>query len=387
MKRYAEILRDECPGFAAFLAHEPATAATDVTGTTYRIDRETGLPSSTGALNVLVDCLCEATGAKRSWMDVRRVGATDYEKGRTVYVPIVLTPCRQGPEHEGFAKLRDACAVVRRVAANAFPPLRDALAEGMQKHERRVWRSAPPEAPEPMIKRLKRLSLDPASFRYSRALGVEIEGFNSLSREQMEDALPFWARAVSDGSIRPAAGTQSHEVRALLPRDAAEPRLFALCKKLAAVGFRVNSSCGLHVHFDMRGRTGEEVKSKARIAEAWLHALQELLPASRRGNEYCKWGISQNDRYRAVNLRAFQAHQTLEIRCHSGTCDYTKILAWVRLCELILALRRKPKAGSCVAVLDQLPLAEHDRSYWLARHRALNPTQYSANGSAETETA
>jgi hypothetical protein len=238
-----------------------------------------------------------------------------------------------------------------------------------------------------LVQRLKKLSLDPASFRYSRAVGVEIEGFCSLTREQMEEALPFWSRAVSDSSIRPVSGTQPHEVRALLPRDAMEPRLFSLCRKLSDVNFRVNASCGLHVHFDMRGRSGDEVKAKARIAEAWLHALQELLPASRRGNDFCKWGISTTDRYRAVNLRAYQSHNTLEIRCHSGTIDYTKILAWIRLCELVLALRRRPKSGSCVGVLEQLPLAEHDRAYWLARHRALNPNQYPANGSAETETA
>lgn len=386
MKSYVQILRDECPGFAAFLAHEPESATYDVTGTPYRIDRETGLPSSTGSLNVLVDYLCAAAGATRAYLDLRRVGATDYDRGRTVFVPLLLSPCQPGPEMAGFAKLRETCAALRRVAAQAFPPLRDALADSVQKFERRP-RNRAPELAVPLLQRLKRLSLDPASFHYSRAVGVEIEGFCSLDRDQMEDALPFWSRAVSDGSIRPVPGTHPHEVRALLPRDAMEPRLFALCRKLSALNFRVNASCGLHIHFDMRGRSSDEVKARARIAESWLHALQELLPASRRGNEYCKWGISTTDRYRAVNLRAFQSHNTLEIRCHSGTVDYTKILAWIRLCELVLALRRRPKSGSCVGVLEQLPLAEHDRTYWLARHRALNPNQYPANGSAETETA
>lgn len=397
MKSYVQILRDEVPGFAAFLDHQPGNVSRDdggasyridleVLGTPYRIDAETGLPASLCALNVLVNSLCHAAGAQRAFLDIRRIAATDYTTNRTLYVPVVLPPHVVGPEHVGFAALAHACAVVRRVAGQAFPSIR----ENLSCEVRRFWRRENKplrDQREPLLKRLKKLSLDPASFRYSRAVGVEIEGFCSLDRDQMEDALPFWARAVSDGSIRPASGTHPHEVRALLPRDAMEPRLFALCRKLGAVNFRVNASCGLHVHFDMRGRSAEEVKTKARIAEAWLHALQELLPASRRGNEYCKWGISTADRYRAVNLRAFQSHNTLEIRCHSGTVDYSKILAWIRLCELVLALRRRPKSGSCVGVLEQLPLAEHDRSYWLARHRALNPQQYPSNGSAETETA
>ena len=378
MKRYIETLRSECPGFAAFLEHVSDSAEN------FRLDLQTGLPATQHAHSVLINYLCQAAGAQRPYLDIRRIGANDYDTNRSVYVPLLFTPGYFGPEHKGLVALTRAMRSLQRVGCAAFPALR---AE-MQYYVRKNFRlPRTPAQSLSLVQRLKKLSLDPTSFRYSRAVGVEIEGFNSLTREQMEEALPFWSRAVSDGSIRPVSGTHAHEVRALLPRDAMEPRLFSLCRKLSDVNFRVNASCGLHVHFDMRGRSGEEVKAKARIAESWLHALQELLPASRRGNEYCKWGISTTDRYRAVNLRAYQSHNTLEIRCHSGTIDYTKILAWIRLCELVLALRRRPKSGSCVGVLEQLPLAEHDRSYWLARHRALNPQQYPTNGSAETETA
>lgn len=378
MKRYIETLRSECPGFAAFLDYVSDTPEN------FRLDTQTGLPATYHAYAVLLNSLCAATGSDRGFLDIRRIGANDHDTGRNVYVPLLVMPGYVGPEHKGFRQLMSAVRMLQRVGCAAFPMLR---AEVQHYVKRNCRPTKSPVEKLTLLQRLKRLALDPASFRYSRAVGVEIEGFNTLDREQMEDALPFWARAVSDGSIRPVSGTHPHEVRALLPRDAMEPRLFSLCRKLSAVNFRVNASCGLHVHFDMRGRSGEEVKAKARIAESWLHALQELLPASRRGNEYCKWGISTTDRYRAVNLRAFQSHNTLEIRCHSGTIDYTKILAWIRLCELVLALRRRPKSGSCVGVLEQLPLAEHDRSYWLARHRALNPQQYPSNGSAETETA
>jgi hypothetical protein len=42
-------------------------------------------------------------------------------------------------------------------------------------------------------------------------------------------------------------------------------------------------------------------------------------------------------------------------------------------------MTKKPKAASCIATLEQLPLASHDLAYWRARHRELNPSLYSTN--------
>ena len=124
---------------------------------------------------------------------------------------------------------------------------------------------------------------------------------------------------------------------------------------------------------------------RAKIMDAWLHAMRELVPASRRANDFCKFGVSEGHRYHAVNFTAFAKYQTLEVRLHSGTTDYTKVLAWIRLCELLAAMRTKPKAAGCIATLEQLPLASHDLAYWRARHRELNPTMYAANITSEQE--
>jgi hypothetical protein len=160
----------------------------------------------------------------------------------------------------------------------------------------------------------------------------------------------------------------------------AEPRIFRLCERMQQLGLRVNRTCGLHIHLDARSVSSfDEVVRIGRIMDAWLYALRELLPASRRANDYCKFGIAATDRYRAVNVSSYGKHRTLEIRCHSATLDYTKVIAWLRLCELIRAMPKKPKAASCIATLEQLPLATHDLSYWRARHRELNPSLYSNN--------
>jgi hypothetical protein len=222
------------------------------------------------------------------------------------------------------------------------------------------------------------------SYRYDTAIGVELETFGTISRDNLTSVLPFWARAKNDGSIRPADGTD-HEVILLMPRSELEPRLFKVCRLLRSTGLQTNRSCGLHVHIDFRRYSEKECIAQARIMNAWLEAMQELVPLSRRENTYCQFGISQTSRYRAVNVLSYQAHKTLEIRLHSATLDYTKILAWIRLLELLRVIRKKPKAGGCISTLEQLPLATHDLIYWKMRHQQCNPAQYTQTLSAEQE--
>lgn len=218
-------------------------------------------------------------------------------------------------------------------------------------------------------------------FAYNNCVGLEFETYGSINRKTLSESLPHWTRVVSDGSIRPTGQeADGHEIRALLDRTTAEPRLFRLCERMQKLGLRVNRSCGLHIHLDARAASSfDEVVRVGRIMDAWLYALRELLPASRRGNDYCKFGIAPTDRYRAVNVSSWAKHRTIEIRCHSATLDYTKVVAWLRLCELIRAMPKKPKAASCIATLEQLPLPAHDLAYWRARHRELNPSMYSNN--------
>lgn len=224
-------------------------------------------------------------------------------------------------------------------------------------------------------------------FGFNNCIGLEFECYGAITRTKLSESLPYWTRVVSDGSIRAEIeGAEGHEVRVLLDRTKAEPRLFKLCAKLQELGLRVNRSCGLHVHLDTRSVTSfADVVKIGKNMDAWLYALRELLPPSRRENNYCRFGVRQNDRYSAVNVASWSKHRTIEVRCHSATLDYTKVLAWVRLCELVRAMVKRPKVASCIATLEQLPLATHDLAYWRARHRELNPSLY-ANSATDTTT-
>ena len=221
-------------------------------------------------------------------------------------------------------------------------------------------------------------------FRYDTAVGIELETYGTIGREELNATIPYWARAKSDGSIRPNEG-RDHEIVALFPRSELEPRLFKLCKTLQSVGLKTNKSCGLHVHIDFRKYTEKEMLAQAKIMDAWLRAIQEIVPPSRRENQYCQFGISSHNRYRAVNTCSYHTHKTLEIRLHSSTLDYTKILAWIRLLELLRVMRKKPKAAGCIATIEQLPLATHDITYWKMRHQQINPAQYTQTLSPEQE--
>jgi hypothetical protein len=240
----------------------------------------------------------------------------------------------------------------------------------------------------PFLQRMKKTNLTPAAFHYEKAIGLELEGFTQRTFDEIETALPYYARVVSDGSIRTNQPEETAaEIKAVFPRGTLEPRLYQLTKTLRTLGMKCNKSCGLHVHFDMRNRTAEEVLKLAKRADKWVKALQELVPVSRRDQHYCKFGISAsgNDRYKAVNFAAYHKYKTLEIRLHSATFDYAKILSWIRLCELILAIRYNPKEADCLGTLGQLPLMDYEASYWKARHRAINPSQYDTKTSTTEE--
>jgi hypothetical protein len=304
----------------------------------------------------------------------------NYGQGSDGYL---INPIRARFVASGAAKLF-------RKWAGVFPQMRTAARwqiSDLRGMVRNIRNRCDPLASGGFIRRARGRNLTPEVFKYDRAIGVEFETFGPDDDRAISAALPIWAQRKSDGSIRPrSAGQAGHEIVALLVRREMEPRLFRLCQKMKDLGLEVNSSCGFHVHLDQRGETLATVKKRAAIIDKWLSALRELVPASRRENSYCLFGISLASRYHAVNLTSFSKYRTLEVRLHSGTCDYTKALAWIRLIEMLAALPKGPRAASgCIATLEQLPLAAHDLAYWRARHAQLNPHLYGSTNAAEAE--
>lgn len=127
-----------------------------------------------------------------------------------------------------------------------------------------------------------------------------------------------------------------------------------VCKFLKSRAY-INSSCGTHVHFDMRGIKREDVERYGERLACAVPALKKITPRSRRNNANCHdiinsidgagddfdFGYS-DDRYCFVNMQAYKLYQTIEIRGHAGTLNARKILNWIKICERIMT-RKKPK--------------------------------------------
>jgi hypothetical protein len=122
-------------------------------------------------------------------------------------------------------------------------------------------------------------------------------------------------------------------------------------RALLAGGATVNRQTGYHVHL---GADVYGIEGIARLVHNWNFAhntIGALVAKSRLNNHFCKavpvntissWvehvrnGNIQNlsgGRYYSLNLNAYSAHQTVEIRLHHGTLNGSKIQAWAEFCS------------------------------------------------------
>lgn len=124
----------------------------------------------------------------------------------------------------------------------------------------------------------------------------------------------------------------------VLTRLGDDSNLQKVCSILRELKARVNKSCGLHVHLDARkfkdNRQTCDILA-ARFSSA-LPFITKMLPASRMNNTYCRQSVSFRERYSMINMTALDCHGTIEVRAHSGTTDYIKIINWARLMSAIM---------------------------------------------------
>jgi|ERR1035437_1944338 hypothetical protein len=116
-----------------------------------------------------------------------------------------------------------------------------------------------------------------------------------------------------------------------------------VCKVLASHNSKVNSTCGLHVHLDMRNH--DEKKSFANLVKA-QRLLYSMVPSSRFNNSYCQPNDKKSmggytGRYWGINPASFSEHGTIEIRLHSGTINAVKINNWIKILQKIAYTNRK----------------------------------------------
>lgn len=175
-------------------------------------------------------------------------------------------------------------------------------------------------------------------------LGIEIEFFCDLDRDELAQELVSinkYLNLKSDGSINAESGKHPHELVICVPQSMREEIVTKVCEVLKRANAKINKSCGLHVHLDMRNRDRELAFANLVAAQNILYDMQ---PASRKENaRFCKRdnerslkeAIRSSDRYRGINPLAWEKHKTIEVRMHSGTVNGEKINNWISLLEHI----------------------------------------------------
>jgi len=125
------------------------------------------------------------------------------------------------------------------------------------------------------------------------------------------------------------------EVNIIAPENEIASVTTRTLKVLNYLGARVNESCGVHVHLDVRNKNKERVfRNLVRSQKI----LQKLVSSDRVFNTYCKkvetdvWNESENDRYMAISSKAsYSRFETIEVRLLDGCLEKTRILNWIKL--------------------------------------------------------
>lgn len=198
-----------------------------------------------------------------------------------------------------------------------------------------------------------------------RAFGVELELYRKHSGESAVTGSTVW-QSHYDGSLCESPDSYTGSEYVSMPLFARElfREVRTFSKWAKRNDCRVNRTCGFHLHIDCTGATIDKLMRVYRAFYMLQNMVFAALPKSRNGNDYCQhvklpstytnanslinqiyWhdedsidcnGFDPHEkygdsRYVALNGKPLVKYGTLEIRCHSGTIDDRKILAWCSL--------------------------------------------------------
>ena len=160
---------------------------------------------------------------------------------------------------------------------------------------------------------------------------------------------------------------KGYEIAVMSKEEDIEDVLKRVCSKLREIGADTNDSCGVHVHFDARNRNH---KLMFHNLVSCQDLLFKMIPAGRRGNNYCKpqtsvdWENANYDRYTAINKDAYNKHQTVEVRLLNGTIKYKEVVGWIRLLKRIVSYNMKlGKIDTAISMRKELKLNKETYDY------------------------
>ena len=138
------------------------------------------------------------------------------------------------------------------------------------------------------------------------------------------------------------------ELRVLVKEDRVYRVLRTLDKVLKEAKLKVNESCGLHVHLDMRNRNIIECSRKLFYAQK---LMKKVVKKDRLNNDYCELVEHESDlssagHYSAINtenVRQLNTNKyTIEVRLHHGTTNMMEVYNWIKF--LVITIDNKKTA-------------------------------------------
>ena len=187
-----------------------------------------------------------------------------------------------------------------------------------------------------------------------RERGIEISEPNST-----HDVCTGW-KIVGDGSIGSRNGN-GYEI--VSPPSSNLDELKIVCEELDKIGARVNHTCGLHVHHDIKELKRKQILRIYNFYNKYNNIIKHFLKNSRIENRYCK-DISRiiervnsceskedllskiagkgmrsyynHCRYYCLNLRSYLFYGTIEFRQHHGSIDFDEISSWILFTHKII---------------------------------------------------
>lgn len=173
----------------------------------------------------------------------------------------------------------------------------------------------------------------------ARRYGIELETDSCPKHEDLFGNTCFGSK--HDGSIN-----GKEFVSPVLCGDTGLDAVSHLCDFASRNRWKVNSTCGFHLHLDMTREDNEACRAVAIAYCLTARVWQAFMPESRRKNHYCadlQWSPEDvkrapcfnefcgiQGRYQWFNLAAYCEHRTFEVRLHCGTLNADKVINWVK---------------------------------------------------------
>ena len=184
-------------------------------------------------------------------------------------------------------------------------------------------------------------------------VGIELEFFCTAQKDQLagklhKAKLADYVELKTDGSIKNyPPNNYGHELAILCKENEVVEIVNRVGMVLKEVSAQVNSSCGMHMHFDMRNRDCNIVFNNLVKVQSILYLLN---PKSRMKNKFCAPAQTTDyktitERYTGINPTAYQKHKTFEIRIHSGTVNPIKIINWFKIIQKVVEKQEVIKRG------------------------------------------